>query len=293
MSEPVLALILIASFFLLVPIVSFFKTLDSGLGREARLPIIAGVIAGVLIRFADRVPSLHFVWVGVILTVAALYVRLMGRESEPVDGMVLGAMTGAAAAIPLVLTSTQGELLRFSECVLAGAVAGYGITVGVTHVRDKMRQLIVDVITAAVAIAAAALPTLLVRFRLAERHVAIAIAALIPLLVIAAVFRQWPSIRAALRHEAALGFIDDEDVRPTAHPFRRLGRGGWHDALAHREFVRLANRIALRKLQQRGRAEDVARLYQLEVMKLRVELQEMTRIDRAMRAQSEGEQVAR
>jgi hypothetical protein len=127
-----------------------------------------------------------------------------------------------------------------------------------------------------------------VRSGLAERQVAIAAAALVPLLIIVTMFKQWPSVRAELRHEAALGVIDDEDVRPTAHPLLRLGRAGWHDADAHREFVRIANKIALRKRQQRGRPEEVARLYQLEVIKLRMELQEMTRIDRAMRAQAES-----
>jgi cbb3-type cytochrome oxidase subunit 3 len=121
----------------------------------------------------------------------------------------------------------------------------------------------------------------------AERHVAIGTAALIPLLILVTVFKQWPSVRAELRHEASLGVIFDEDVRSTAHPLLRLGRAGWHDAGAHREFVRIANKIALRKRQQRGRPEEVARLYQLEVIKLRMELQEMTRIDRAMRAQAE------
>ena len=42
-----------------------------------------------------------------------------------------------------------------------------------------------------------------------------------------------------------------------------------------------------------GRPDEVARLYQLEVIKLRMELQEMTRIDRAMRAQAESGQLAR
>ena len=107
---------------------------------------------------------------------------------------------------------------------------------------------------------------------------------LIPLIVVATVFKQWPVILAELTDEARLGFVPDDDVRPTAHPLRRLGRGGWHDAGAHREFVRIANKIALRKRQQRSRSEDVARLYQLEVIKLRMELQEMSRIDRAMRA---------
>ncbi|MGZ8867904.1 MAG: hypothetical protein ACXW2P_06135, partial [Thermoanaerobaculia bacterium] len=75
--------------------------------------------------------------------------------------------------------------------------------------------------------------------------------------------------------------IDDKDVRATAHPLLRLGRGAWKNAGAHREFVRIANRIALRKRQQRHRSDDMARLYQLEVMKLRMQLQDMTRLERA------------
>jgi hypothetical protein len=287
-TDPVLSFVLLLSFFAALTLTSWFKTLDATLWREARVPLIAGAISGAVIHFWNNA-----VTIGVILTLAALYVRLTGRESEPADGMTLGAMTGAAAAVPLVILDGDRSLLLFSSCVVAGAVAGYGITFGLTHVRNKLRQLGVDAVTALLAIGAAALPAILVRSRIAERHVAIAAAALVPLLVILTVFKQWPVVRAELRHEAALGVIFDEDVRPTAHPFRRLGRAGWHDASAHREFVRIANKIALRKRQQRRRSEEVARLYQLEVIKLRMELQNMTRIDRAMRAQSEREQLAR
>lgn len=282
MSAPVLALVLIVGFFAALTAASYFRTLDSGLWREARIPIIAGAISGAIILFATFVPA--YVSAGIILTLAALYVRLMGRESEPADGMALGAITGAAAAVPLIVFSGDQELLRLAECILAGAVAGYGITFALTHVQVKARQALVDAITALAAIGAAWLPTLLLRGgRATERDIAIGAAALVPSLLLATVFKQWPAIRAELRHEAALGFMDDEDVRVTAHPLRRLGRAGWHDASAHREFVRIANKIALRKRQQRNRAEEVARLYQLELMKLRMELQEMARIDRAMR----------
>ncbi|HKO57635.1 MAG TPA: hypothetical protein VJ276_17315, partial [Thermoanaerobaculia bacterium] len=101
------------------------------------------------------------------------------------------------------------------------------------------------------------------------------------------VFEQWPDIRAELRHEASLGFIDDADVRPTAHPLLRLGRAGWADPRAHREFVRLANEVALRKRHQRGRPDDTARLYQLEIIKLRMQIQEMSKIDRDTRRAAE------
>lgn len=283
MSDPVLALILIASFFLVITAASWFKTLERGLWREARVPIIAGVIAGMAMRF---VPQAHVIVAGILLTLAALYVRLIGRESEPADGMVLGAMTGAAAAIPFVVMNDAAPLLRFSECILAGAVAGYGITFGLSHVREKLRQFIVDAITAVLAIAAAATPSFALKARLPEREVAIIAAALVPVLLVATVFKQWGIVRAELRHEAVLGVIDEEDVRSTAHPFLRLGRAGWHDSAAHREFVRIANKIALRKRQQRHRPDEIARLYQLEVIKLRMELQEMTQIDRAMRFQA-------
>jgi len=278
MSEPVLAFVLIASFIAALAASAYFKTLDSGLGRDARVPMIAGVIAGGLIRLAGNPIA-----IGAILTIAALYVRLTGRESEPSDGMVLGAMTGACAAIPLAILEDHA-LLRFAQCVLAGAVAGYGITFGLTHVREKLRQVGVDAVTMIVAILAAWIPAIV---PLQERVVAITVASIIPAIILATVFKQSPVIRGELRHEAALGVMDDDDVRATAHPFLRLGRGGWHDRGAHREFVRIANKIALRKRQQRGRAEEIARLYQLEVIKLRMQLQDMTRIDRAMRAQDD------
>jgi hypothetical protein len=279
MAEPVLAFLLLAVFFLALTAASWFRTLDGALWSEARVPLIAGAIAGGVLYFVPNAIAM-----GVILTLAALYVRLTGRESEPTDGMILGAMTGGAAAIPLSVLDGDRALLHLSSCILAGAVAGYGITFGLTHVRDKLRQLAIDAVTAAVAVGAAALPALLVRSRVSERQIAVAAVAFVPLLVVATVFKQWPAVRAELRHEAVLGVMDEEDVHPAAHPIRRLGRAGWHDARAHRQFVRIANKIALRKRQQKGRLEEVARLYQLEVIKLRMELQEMTRIDRAMRA---------
>lgn len=283
MADPVLALVLLPAFFAVVTAAHFFKTLEGDLWRDAQGPLIAGLISGGLILFAWRYTDAHAVVTGVLVTIAAMYVRLTGRESEPTHGMTLGAMTGAAASIPLLFAGRR-ELLSLAECIIAGAVAGYGITFGLTHVRDRGKQALIDAFTAALAIAAASAPTLFVRSGYDAPQVAMATVALVPLLILGAVFKQWPTVRGELRHEAALGVIDDEDVRRTAHPFLRLGRGGWHDARAHRQFVRIANRIALRKRQQRGRSEEVARLYQLEVIKLRMELQEMSRIDRAMRA---------
>lgn len=277
MSDPVLALILIAALLLAVTLAHSFKTLDTGLWRGAR--VIEAVIAGVLLRFIHAPLP---VTAGILLTAVAVLSRLTGRESEPADGMTHGAMTGAIAAIPLA--STDSGLLGLAVCILSGAIAGYGITFGLTHVRDRMRQAIVDAITTALAICGAYLPILILRFEVSDRAIAITTVALIPLLIVGAVFKQWPVVREELYAEANLGILDHSDVRTTAHPFLRLGRGGWRDAHAHTEFVRVATKIALRKRQQRGRSEEVARLYQLEVLKLRNQAQEMLRVDRAMRA---------
>jgi hypothetical protein len=278
MSDPVLALMLVMALFIAIAVVRFFKTLDSDFWHAAATPLFAGVAAGVLVRLFDPSPALRPVAVGIVVTIAALYSRLTGEESEPADGMLLGAASGAAAALPLVI-NTDWELEAFSICVIAGAVAGYGITFAAFHVADKVKQLLLDLITAGIVVGGAHVPMALARAGVRERYLAIGIAAGVPFLALVAVFKQWPDVRAELRHEASLGFIDDADVRPTAHPFLRLGRAGWNDAGAHRQFVRIANRIALRKRQQRNRPDEMARLYQLEIIKLRMELQEMSRLD--------------
>lgn len=282
MSDPLIALILVPTFIGVLAAASWFKTLDTAFLREVRVPIVAGVAVGAALRFGAPETPARAVAAGILLTLAALYVRLTGSESEPSDGMLLGAATGAAAGAFFV---TAGDpLLPFAEFVLAGAVGGYGITFGVTHTRDRGRQLVIDVVTGALAVAAAFAPASIAAGRFTPREVAVGAAALVPLLAIAAVLSQWPRITEELKEEAILGVMHGEDVRRTAHPIVRLGRGGWHSSGAHREFVRVATRIALRKRRQRRHPEAVARLYQLEVMKLRMEMQEMVRIDRAMRS---------
>ena len=69
MSAPVLAFVLIAAFFAAVPAASYFKTLDPGLGREARVPIIVGAIAGFAIGFASASPLA----IGIVLTISAQF----------------------------------------------------------------------------------------------------------------------------------------------------------------------------------------------------------------------------
>jgi hypothetical protein len=277
MTDPVLTFILLALFFLAIAAARWFKTLDTGFGQAATTPLLTGIACGVILMFVH-----HAVATGILLTIAAIYVRHTGDESEAPEGMLLGTLIGASAAIPLAF-SGDAELRKFAEVVVAGTVAGYGITFAAFHVADRVKQLLLDVVTAIVAIGAAAAPSLLERAGISDRRIAISVGIAIPLLSIVTVFVQWRHVRTELQDEATLGFVDPRDVRATAHPILRLGRAGWTNAHAHREFVRLANRIALRKRQQRERSEAVARLYQLEIIKLRMQLQEMAKIDRAMR----------
>jgi hypothetical protein len=275
MSDPVLCVVVYAAFLTAMAATHFFKTLDSDLGPAWRTALGMGIVVAVVLFF---VRDLYAVAGGIALALAALYVRHTGRESEAVDGMLVGSVMGATAAIPFVLTSAHDARIM-AAMMLAGAVAGYGITFAVFHVADKRKQIAFDAGTAAAAIVAAWLPSIAARYGIRDRLTLLVVAAALPLIVVAAVFQQWPDVRAELRHEASLGFMSDRDVRGTAHPLLRLGGGGWADRRAHREFVRLANRIALRKRQQRNRTDDEARLYQLEIIKLRMQIQEMSRID--------------
>jgi hypothetical protein len=260
-------LLLILAFLAAMAAADYFKSLDPKFWRAWRTPLAAGLAGGAILwpLHANAIAA------GIVLSAAALYVRLMGRESEAIDGMLLGGCTGAAAAAVLLWRADAA-----AECIAAGAVAGYGITFAAFHVRERGKQIVIDVVTALAAIAAAYVPRVL-------PDADVAVAVLLPVIVLIAAFKEWPEIRAELRHEASLGFLRDEDVRRTAHPILRHFGGGWADRHAHREFVRLANEIALRKRRQRFRPDDVQRLYQLEIMKLRMQIQEMSRIDQAVR----------
>jgi hypothetical protein len=264
-SDQVLVFVLIPSLFAAIGFARWFRTLDGDFASAAARPAITGVVCAVVLFFLENP-----IVIGALMTIAAIYVRHIGDESDAITGMLLGALIGGAASIG------EGPRL-YAQCVMASAIAGYGITFAAFHVADRMRQLILDAVTAAIAIGSAYLP-------LPARDAAIGVTIGVPLIAVLAVFKQWRSVRAEMSHEASLGFMDDADVRVTAHPLLRLGTGGWADAAAHREFVRLSNKIALRKRQQRNRPDEIARLYQLEIIKLRMQVQEMTKIDRDARS---------
>src|SRR5436190_16309634 len=125
MSDPLFTLITLAALLLALALVHYFKTLDADLWHAWRNPVAAGLAIGIALRLLHVT---HPVALGVLLVMAAVYARHTGRESEAVDGMLIGAAMGAAAALPL-MSARAG-----ATAILAGAVAGYGITFAAFHV---------------------------------------------------------------------------------------------------------------------------------------------------------------
>jgi hypothetical protein len=287
-SDATLSLVLTIVFITVMAGVRYFKTLEARFWSWARTPLIAGVVSGVVIfRLAAFASSiLHFLIVASVMVAAMFYVRRTGDEPEPIEGMILGAVTGAAAT--LASLGLDHELRHLSECLLAATISGLGITFGTRHVTDLTKRIVTDVVTFALAVAGAAAPFLAERLGVALRSIALGVAAGIPVVVLVAVFRQWPQLRAELRDEASLGFFEATEVRSVTHPFLRLGRNRWVDHSARREYVRLANKLALRKRQQRGRPEEVARLHQLEIIKIRMLLQELSTVEHLQKRRARG-----
>lgn len=279
MSDPVLTFLILPAFVLALAAARHFKTLETGFMRAATTPLLCGAVCGIPLAALALPEAAEPAVVGILITFATAYVRHVGDESEPAEGMLLGAVAGASAAIPSAILG-MAPMLLFSECVLAGAVAGCGTTLASFHVADRGKRIAIDVATAIAAVAAAAVPVLLTHAGIPARDTAIAVAVAVPLVPVIAAFAQWGVVRHEIEGEAALGFIDESDVRRTAHPILRFGRAGWNNPGAHRQFVRIASMIALRKRQQRNRPGETARLYQLEIIKLRMQLREMTRLGR-------------
>jgi hypothetical protein len=279
MNDAILTIILFASFLLAMGGARLFRTLDMRFWPVAGPSLISGAVVGAVLAFVPMPVRFAPIVTGILLTLATLYVRLNGEESEPSEGMALGAVTGAASAIVPLLVAGEG-LRVFSSNILAGAVAGLGVTIASNSVSMPLRQIVIDLLTAAGASLAALAPhygeTLL---GLQPDTTAIAVATAIPLILILTSFVQWPAVKRELDEEASLGVIDWSDARSSAHPLRRFFRAGWNDPAARREFVRLATKVALRKRQQRSRSGELARIYQLEIIRLRMQMQEMKQLD--------------
>src|SRR5438477_9521644 len=153
MSDPVFTFALIACYFAALAAARWFKTLDSDFVRAAATPSATGVACGLVILwlndYLDR--PLRAALIGALMTFGAVYIRHTGDESEPIDGMLLGAIAGGAAAIPLAFNGADEPRL-FAQCAAAASIAGFGITFASQH---RAKQLMIDCATGITAIVAA------------------------------------------------------------------------------------------------------------------------------------------
>jgi len=174
-------------FLFVLAFVRWFKTLDLDVWRAWRTALPVGVVCGLIFRFTGT----NAIVTGLVLTVAAVYVRLTGEESEASDGMIFGAAAGATAGLTLLILG-RGAGFELAQCLLVSAVAGFGVTFASQYVGQKLQQFLFDAITAVATVTIAAFPPVVRdNLRSIDDHTAaLAAAALIPLLVIVTVFKQ-------------------------------------------------------------------------------------------------------
>ena len=199
-----------------------------------------------------------------------LVLALFGRGAiDAISRLELAAFTGLGMALILVSFRSADPLLDLARALLAAAAVGLAFT-------GWRRTEIAAGVGFAGGILAAIAPGVLAQAGVPPRSLAIGAATVVPVILLINVVRRWGVIRRELADEARLGLFGDGDIERVAHPLKRLRRGKGENRDAHLRFVQLATSLAMRKRQQRMLPEADARLMQLEILKLRMELSEMT-----------------
>lgn len=286
-SEPWFTLGALLAGVVLLAIAGVFKNLTLRWRPSVGIPFVCGGAAGVAIALASgRLAIPPAVIPGVALTLSAAYLHRGGFHSEPLEGFMRGSISGIAAAGASIAVS-PGRDSSAAALILAGGTAG----VLLTFLRERWKGRIVLVLALTGTVATAVAATVGNSGTFVDARDMTLAAALVPsVLVLLGVFLRWPRLLKELEGEAQLGLIGRDVVRPAANPIRRLFKGGWPDRALKRRFVTVANELAIRKRQQRTGHADLARIHQLDIFKLRSELQDLLRM-RLMLDQA-GEQRA-
>jgi hypothetical protein len=244
--------------------------------------LAAGGGIGAAVGVAERTPfHPEPRWlVPVLLAAAVWFTRERRPDADVTEGAFSGAIAGCVAAAVASVLATETAPATVTTWIIAGTMAG--VILYCVAVHSRLVRLAVGMLAAAV--------LLLLHQTLAgwttgrsgwTPAIVMSIVAVGALVITVA---RWPGLRAELREEAELGFISREDAASVTHPIRRLRLSNWNDPDARREFVRTASDIAVRKRRQRHMSQATARLYQLEILKLRMQLQEMQQVDAAVGA---------
>lgn len=244
--------------------------------RGGALPAIvtgaAAAIAHIAFRDSDRGE-----WaLPIILVVGSVLLRWRHVDEDYVDGTMSGMLAGAIAAT--ITAPAEGPSFA-ATAVVQGAVAGLATHIVLFRVR----------VLGAVAGVAAAFVLVLAHDHLVEllepleTRAPLVVIGVTLLLSLIATIIQLRLLRPEFMQESELGVATDDVAREMSHPWRRLTMRGWSDRKARHHFVRISRELATRKRRQRRMPAAAARLYQLEVIKLRQLLQEIYAVELSVR----------
>lgn len=244
--------------------------------------LAAGGGIGVAVGVAERTPfHPEPRWLVPVLFAAAVwFTRERRPDADVTEGAFSGAIAGCVAAGVSSALAGQTAQPNVTAWTIAGTLAGVFLYSVAVH--SRFIRLSLGALAAAVLVA---LHHPLSYWSAGRSGWApLTVVSVVALAALVMTVARWPGLREELREEAELGFISPEDAASVTHPIRRLVLSNWNDPDARREFVRTASDIAVRKRRQRHMSQSTARLYQLEILKLRMQLQEMQQVDAAVRA---------
>jgi hypothetical protein len=281
---PLIAVAMVAATLLLLALADLFKNVEPEWRATFIEPAAAGAVVGVLTWGGGRLAgdALAMALAAVALTLAAAHLQRRGLHTEPVEGWLAGGVAGSAAAIVYAPLTDRSPALAAGAMLIGGATAG-AVYAGLY---ERLQRYVVpaSIATWFAAVAASFIPRLIVS-ELTEVQTLLLIALFVPAAVFAIVLAGRKAAIAELREEVALGFFPEPELRRATNPLVRLiASGGWHDRAMRRRFIRVTTELATRKRRQRIARPDLSRLYQLDVFKLRMEIQELLRMNHAMSA---------
>jgi len=229
------------------------------------------VLYGISMAAVVRLISTNVLTTEMALSAWLVLVLAMVRRGsvDAISRLELASFTGLGMALMLVAFRSTDLWLDIARVLLAAAAVGLAFT-------GWRKTAVAAAVGFGVGFLAAMAPRLLVAAGIPARSMAVAAAALVPVILLINVVRRWSVIRRELADESRLGLFGDSDIERVAHPLKRLRKGKGENKDAHLRFVQLATSLAMRKRQQRTLPETDARLVQLEILKLRMELSEMT-----------------
>lgn len=212
-----------------------------------------------------------------ILFLLASWIQRRDADLDGTDAALAGSITGLVAAA-IVLPMSDQPLNDVARLGAAGPIA-----VGAAWFAASRGKAVAAWFGGAALIAAVAAMARVIPPRAAD-EIAVVICLGPALAAFASVLQLRDTIVSELGEETRLGVFDAAEVASVAHPFRRLRFDAWPDAVARRRFVQLATELAIRKRQQRRMSAKAARLYQLEILKLRMELQNVVGVHHSVQA---------